>query len=109
MRIPMSTEEEATVETIRQPDVSYNRSACVDRVVNGRQMRGCGAVVAWVKLGTGRRMPIDLDPAADGNVKLTGAGHAFILGKRAIEEDTGPRYVSHFRSCPHAEQWRRPT
>lgn len=64
--------------------------------------RSCGAAVRWVLTSTGKRMPLDLDPQENGNITLDESGMASV-GKTG----EGPRYVSHFASCPQAKNWRR--
>jgi len=78
----------------------------------------CDAEIIWTVTATsGRRMPIDVDPQADGNVALVRsqiAGEpptAIVLGGAHLERARryGPvLYRSHFASCPHAARWRRP-
>jgi len=62
-------------------------------------------------------MPLDPVPVADGNVVFTGRSLTNDRGIARPEvrvEDTAsmfddgePRYVTHFASCPHADQHRR--
>lgn len=72
----------------------------------------CGASIVWVVTATGKRMPIDPQPVEGGNLELEGnrGGHV----ARYVKPEQGglfgrPRYVSHFASCPHAAQHRKPT
>lgn len=70
----------------------------------------CQAPIFWaVSASTGKTMPIDAAPTADGNIVIE-AGRAKVLG--AIERAALPpgtnRYRSHFSTCPHAGQWRSP-
>lgn len=51
-------------------------------------------------------MPLDLAPVADGNVQLV-AGVAHVLHKDELPAP-GPRYVSHFATCPNARRHRKP-
>lgn len=64
--------------------------------------RSCPATVRWVlTAATGARMPLDPDPVEDGNVVLdwvNGSVVARVLRKG--ETHDGPRYVSHFATCP---------
>jgi hypothetical protein len=68
--------------------------------------RSCGARITWVRTESGKAMPIDVAPRADGNVGVTGGGIAVYL--KADEQWQGPRYVSHFASCPQSARWRKP-
>lgn len=78
--------------------------------------RSCGAPVVWAVTVDGRRMPVDRDPVDGGNVLLApsvepgGSPTATVVGKRVQETlfgDNGPRYVSHFATCPDANRHRR--
>jgi hypothetical protein len=78
--------------------------------------RSCGAEIVWAFTPDGRRMPVDAQPVDGGNVLLTpaveprGAPTATVVGKRAqptLFGDDGPRYVSHFVTCPDAARHRR--
>jgi len=81
--------------------------------------RSCGAPVVWAVTPEGRRMPVDAEPVDGGNVLLspnpTGsqdryAPVATVVGKRvqaSLFGDDGPRYVSHFATCPNADLHRR--
>lgn len=77
--------------------------------------RSCNAPVLWVAVGPQgerSRMPLDPDPTDDGNVRLegrftpSGAEAATVLGPLEAElEDE--LYLSHFATCPDADEWRR--
>jgi hypothetical protein len=45
--------------------------------------RSCGAKVEWVETANGKKMPMDLEPDAEGN------------------------RISHFATCPQANDWRK--
>lgn len=80
----------------------------------------CGASIWWaLSFTTGRRMPVDAEPSPDGNVLLAeskpdGTPVVRVVGKTPPGEGPdlfgavpGPRYTSHFATCPHANQHRR--
>jgi hypothetical protein len=77
----------------------------------------CGAEITWTVTAIGKRMPVDAEPVDGGNVLLsgerTGPDHlplATVVGKRVqpgLFGDDSPRYVSHFSTCPHADEHRR--
>lgn len=70
----------------------------------------CRAPIVWVTSSTtGRPVPLDAEPTADGNVVLRD-GQAVVLGKAGLAElpADAPRFRSHFATCPHAGQWRAP-
>lgn len=53
--------------------------------------RSCGHPIVWFKTDAGKNIPIDAETV--------------------LAEDTTlelPRHVSHFATCPHADQHRRP-
>lgn len=62
--------------------------------------RACGAEMAWAVMPSGKSNPLDPAPAADGNVIIDGDGLAHVGKMREIEAHTGPRYKSHFATCP---------
>lgn len=72
----------------------------------------CGRPILWaISAVTGTRMPIDPDPVIGGNIRLDDAHppKARIVGA-AIDlfdpTDDGTRHVSHFATCPCADQHR---
>lgn len=76
--------------------------------------RSCDAEVIWARSSsTGHLMPVDAQPVDGGNVLLsTGPGVriATVVGKKAqpnLFGDDGPRYTSHFATCPNADTHRR--
>lgn len=78
--------------------------------------RSCGAPVLWTITVKGKRHPVDPDPHPDGTIKLV-AGVAGAAPKSyvmagldlvAMREGRTPLHRSHFATCPHAAQHRRP-
>lgn len=67
----------------------------------------CGAPIIWARsMATGKLMPVDAEPVADGNIVLT----EDLLGEiTAVIEPgaTAPRHKSHFATCPDADRFRR--
>jgi hypothetical protein len=76
---------------------------------NGKpKCRSCGAPIVWAETVKGRRIPIDAQPAHDGNIRLEDRGQfvpplAHVLTGQI--ENT-QRWRSHFASCPNAAQHR---
>jgi len=68
----------------------------------------CGATIRWVEMTlTGKHMPIDPQPHAQGNIfvyQMGGRAHALIAPKF---REGSVRYRSHFASCPNAKEHRR--
>lgn len=77
--------------------------------------RSCGAPIVWTVTMNGKRMPVDLDPVGDvpgamlfrveedpsnGDLIAT-----FIKSDQRYREEE--LYVSHFATCPQADQHRR--
>jgi hypothetical protein len=73
--------------------------------------RSCGAPIVWAtSQATGKPMPLDPDPAADGNlVLMEGEARVLTTGERLRAQEAGTvRYKSHFATCPDATKHRRP-
>ncbi len=70
----------------------------------------CRAAIRWVTTTNGRSMPIDPDPVDGGNLVLTypspGSALAIVVDPEQTMLDDPPRYVSHFATCPNADQHR---
>lgn len=73
--------------------------------------RSCGAPVRWVETTSGRRMPLDPTPNAKGNVYLEpGVPTATVFGNLQADARkalAGRLYLSHFATCPDADDHRR--
>ena len=71
----------------------------------------CGAPIRWAETTNGRRMPVNAEPDPDGNVVLLypspGAALAMIVDPGQTTLDDAPRYLSHFATCPNADQHRK--
>jgi hypothetical protein len=57
-------------------------------------------------------MPVDRDPVPDGNLVLTYPSPgalplALVVDPAQTMLDDPPRYVSHYVTCPQADQWRK--
>lgn len=65
--------------------------------------RSCGAEIIWVvAAASGKRMPIDAEPVAGGNLVLNGDQVVY------VEPTDAARYISHFVTCPQSAEWRKP-
>lgn len=75
--------------------------------------KSCGAPLRWAKTGVGKRIPLDAEPVANGNIRLGligGIEYAIVLPPADIaccQVDGLPLYVSHFATCPNSAQHRR--
>lgn len=68
--------------------------------------RSCDAPIVWARTAAGRSMPLDAAPAIGGNVTV----ERDAAGKLTATVWPGPvagGYVSHFTTCPHADEHRR--
>ncbi len=72
--------------------------------------RSCDAPIRWATATTtGRRMPIDAEPTADGNVTVHRGddGQAVATVHPAGVTPLGTRWTAHFATCPAAAEHRR--
>lgn len=71
--------------------------------------RSCGAEVSWTRTAaTGKAIPLDPHPVADGNVIVDVAtNRATVLAAGTPMPVGVPRFISHFATCPHADSHRR--
>lgn len=69
--------------------------------------RECGAAIFWLRTTSGSLMPIDATPVEGGNIVIKD-GVAHVLRGDLFEPMLdGPRYQSHFVSCPEAAKHRK--
>ena len=74
---------------------------------NNGQCRSCGAPILWVLTAAGNKQPLDAEPVKDGNIILVdGVAHT-LRGDLFEEKHDGPRYKSHFATCPNSKEHRR--
>lgn len=74
----------------------------------------CGAPIVWTITDAGERMPCDAHPVAGGNVRIIAAPDGSPARSKVVgntidlfdPDDDGTRYVSHFATCPQADEWR---
>lgn len=67
--------------------------------------RGCGRPILWaVHAGSGKRAPFDPRPSAEGEFVLQEQPDGTLI---AVHDPKGSeRYVSHFATCPKADEFR---
>jgi hypothetical protein len=72
-----------------------------------QRCRSCGAPIIWCVTASEKRMPLDAEPVADGNIVLDGEKALYLgpAGQRALAADV-KRYKSHFATCPNAKTHR---
>jgi hypothetical protein len=74
----------------------------------------CKAEIRWaIWVDSGRTVPLDLEPAENGNVALVdprvpgSAPGAVVIPEARRGRYAGSLYVSHFATCPDADEHRR--
>lgn len=79
--------------------------------------QACAAPIRWVITEAGKAMPIDAEPVPDGNIIMTGrtvrtrggrlTPEVGYLTEGTLFPSDATRYVSHFATCTHPEQFRK--
>lgn len=69
-----------------------------------RPCRACGAPIYWGLTNSGRKIPLDPAPTPTGNLAFRDDGR--VVSDHGFPT-TAPRYVSHFVTCPRADEFRR--
>lgn len=75
--------------------------------------KSCGARIVWALTDQDKRMPVDAEPSARGNIKLVwipslNEYRAVVQKGDVAPALAGSLYLSHFASCAQAQQHRRP-
>lgn len=66
--------------------------------------RSCGAPITWKTYDrTGKQIPLDREPRADGNLVVE--GKTCRQADQLLDREK-TRFVTHFATCPDAEDWR---
>jgi hypothetical protein len=72
--------------------------------------RSCGRKIVWAETERAKMMPVDAEPARDGNIVLRRQGSGIaplaIVGVPPMGLPETERYTSHFATCPHRDHWR---
>lgn len=76
------------------------------------ECRSCGAAIVWTVTHNGKPMPVDAEPAEDGNIVLRPEGERIVAeypGRKhpSLFEVPRTHYVSHFSTCPDRDEWRK--
>jgi hypothetical protein len=71
--------------------------------------KSCGASIIWALTQNGKRIPLDAEPAErpSGLFRLEGSATGS-MPPIAISAAGEPVYLSHFVTCPNADQHRKP-
>lgn len=68
--------------------------------------RSCGAAIIWAETPAGKKMPMDAEPAVDGDWFFQ--GDKVFKHLKIDETPAPPLHKSHFSSCQNAAQHRKP-
>lgn len=74
--------------------------------------RSCGAAIVWTLTEAGRRMPVDVEPADGGTLRLEESQdgsdviYAFVV-RGNVRPPSEDLYRSHFATCPNARSHRK--
>ena len=71
------------------------------------QCRSCGARVMWVKTSKGKKMPLDAEPVANGNLVMATLPDAIAVSYDPTQHGGLSRFTSHFATCPQSAAWRK--
>lgn len=79
---------------------------------NLSQCTECARDIVWALVAlSGKRIPVDPEPVANGNIRLRfgrGAPTAIVdSGRSLFNPDNDDRFVSHFSTCSHASDYRK--
>ena len=77
------------------------------RPVEKGNCRACKKPVLWYTTTLGAVMPLDPEPCDDGNVVIVDGKALSLKGDLWEEHHDGPRYKSHFATCPNAAEFRK--
>lgn len=66
--------------------------------------RSCSAPLIWARTRRNKAIPLDAAPTSLGNIELDGGIAMYVT---ADVNAIGPRYVSHFVTCPKAKEHRK--
>lgn len=61
--------------------------------------RSCDESIVWMRTNTGKNMPVDADTVDEADLETTEDGAPLF--------DHQKGHVSHFATCPHADEHRR--
>lgn len=76
--------------------------------------KSCGAPIIWCTTTSGKKMPVDAETSAEGNIWVASDYTASVLSRSEIERAFTPEERanelrhSHFTTCKDAAKFRRP-
>ena len=74
--------------------------------------RSCGQQIEWIKTTKGKNMPVDseyvdYEEADNGTILVTDGGNVITVNEHQNMPNVKGR-ISHFATCPQANEWRKP-
>ena len=73
--------------------------------------KSCGAAILWARTTNEKKIPLDPEPHAEGNITIRKCGETVlcrVVGKGDTIPVDAERYRSHFVSCPNSAAHRKP-
>ncbi|MFL5381277.1 MAG: hypothetical protein ACJ8GN_02000 [Longimicrobiaceae bacterium] len=96
-----------------EPTKRRKTGVVLARVHSPPRCASCSAPVIWAVTPAGKRMPVDVQLSIAGNLVLCYEVDQLgrpVSGQQVIPappDYAGPRWASHFASCPQAALWQR--
>jgi len=72
------------------------------------QCRSCGAPIFWAETEHGNRMPLDAEAVRPESKNTFVLRQGVAVAVPPLVYFNEPHYISHFATCPHADQHRKP-
>lgn len=69
--------------------------------------RSCDAPIIWAKTTQDKNIPLDAEPSGAGNITLVPGGRAHVHSRDELFPQGETLYVSHFVTCPNANEHRK--
>jgi hypothetical protein len=85
----------------------------VEALHAGSTCKSCKRPIVWaVSEKTQKKLPLDPEPVLGGNLHMVGEqpqpyGRPAPLVRAVEPDELVHRFVSHFATCPQADQWRK--
>jgi hypothetical protein len=99
--------DEITAPPVKVHELAAERMASdAARKITTAKCKSCDAPIMWAPTENGKSIPLDPAPVEGGNVQIDADGTAHVLGSAPL--DAQPLHISHFATCPTADQHRKP-
>lgn len=70
--------------------------------------RSCENKILWLMTTKGKLIPLNACPVRDGNMVIENHGSGLLaVAFQPLIHGSHQRYVSHFATCPDADDWRK--